>query len=112
MSDTIKWPFGKAKIEAPVYAATVALTISNAFTIIQLALTGACTLDLTVSAELDPGAIVVIRAGSDGTARDLTLGAGINGPVITGTISKIKSQAFFLDSDGVFKPMGAFAQVD
>lgn len=110
--DILKWPFGAANVQSPADAANIAVTVANNFTIVKLALAGNRTLDLTVDAQVDVGAILIVRSTSDGTARDLTLGTAIDGPLLTGTISKTKSQAFFLDTDRIFKPMGAFAQVD
>lgn len=108
----MKWPYGKADVQSPADAANIAVTVKNQFTIVKLALAGDRQLDITVDSQVTPGAILVVQAASDGTARALTLGSAIDGPVIAGTISKNKSQAFFLDDDGVFKPMGAVAQVN
>jgi hypothetical protein len=110
--ENIKYPFGKADVQKPAFANPIAITVKNALTIVQVALTGATTLNVTVDAECPVGAELSLRLTSDATARDTTLGTGIDGPIITGTISKTKSQSFFLDDDGVFKPKGAFAQVD
>ncbi len=113
MPDLIKAPFGAASVQTPAYAATIAVTITNQLTVIKPAvLTGALLLNLTVDPQVTVGAELILELTSDGTARDTTLGTLIDGPVITGTISKTKSQAFYLASDGVFKPKGAFAQVD
>ncbi len=113
MPDIMKSPFGAADLQAPAYAATIAATIKNQFTIIKPAtLTGALNLDLTVDSQVSPGALLQLILTSDGTARNTTLGTAIDGPVIAGVISKTMSQLFVLDSDGVFKPAGSFAQVN
>jgi hypothetical protein len=113
MGDLIKYPFGAADQQAPAYAANIAATIKNQMTIIKPGtLTGALTLDLTIDSQVSVGARLLLVLTSDGTARTTTLGTGIDGPAIVGVINKTMSQEFCLDGDGVFKPVGSFAQVN
>ena len=89
---TIKWPFGPADIQAPAaHAAAPAITITNGKTFLTLpTMTGAVTLNLTIDADLEAGAELIVQAKSDGTARDITPGTGMTGPVVAGVISKTK----------------------
>lgn len=116
MADKIMWPAGKADVQSPAYAAAIAVDITNRKTLLKLALTGNATLNLTIDAEISrassAGAQLQIEVTSDGTARTLTLGAGIDGPNIVGVISKTFSQGFELSNNGVFKPVGVAVQVD
>lgn len=109
----VKWPFGPATVIAPAaHAATVAATIDNAKTFITLpTMTGAVTLDLTVDADLEAGAELILRALSDGTARDITPGTGMTGPVVAGVISKTKVTRYVYDGSK-FVNTGLALQID
>ena len=50
-------------------------------------------------------------AGSDGTARDLTMGTGLTGPVVAGVISKKKCAHYKYDGT-TFKMVALAAQID
>lgn len=91
---SIKYPFGPADVQAPEYAGTLALTITNQKTIVDVDLTGACTVNLTIDDEVIAGAELLIVASSDGTARTLTPGTGFTGVAVAGVISKTKSMKF------------------
>lgn len=87
--EKIRFPFGKADQVAVTGAASMTTEISNTLTHITIStLAQDSTLNLTAVADLPVGARVLIRAGSDGTARALTPGTGMEGPVVAGTISK------------------------
>lgn len=80
------------------YAATIAATIVATNTEIDIAeLTGAATLNLTLHSQLELGNILVVKAKSDTTARDITLGTGFLGTKIAGVISKTKVATFWFD---------------
>lgn len=65
--------------QATAYAATIAATVSQFDTFIQPAqLTGALTLNLTISAQVTPGAKLHLKLAADGSARTVTLGTGFN----------------------------------
>jgi hypothetical protein len=111
--DKLSYPLGAADQQAPAYAAVLAVTITNQLTILKvLAMSGAMTINVTVDPQVRPGAELQLILQSDATARTTTLGTAIDGPNIVGVISKTMSQSFTLDTDGVFKPKGSFAQVD
>lgn len=83
------------------YAASIALLVNDSVNVFSLALTGACTV--TVSADskaVVPGARIILKASSDGTARDVTFGTGITAPVLAGVISKTKVQELVYDGTG------------
>jgi hypothetical protein len=114
--DKIMWPAGKPDVKSPAYAAAIDVTIENRKTILKLALTGAATLNLTIDPEIlrssSAGAVLQIEATADGTNRALTLGTGIEAPVITVVANKTHTQGFELSDDGVFKPVGASVQIN
>lgn len=116
MPDKIMWPAGKPDVKSPAYAATVAVTIENRKTELNLALTGACTLDLTIDAEISrataQGGTLQLVVSADGTNRVLTYGAGIDAPALTVLANKTFTQGFELASDGVFKPVGPAVQIN
>lgn len=108
----INFPFGAASVQAPAYAATLAVNIDNASTVLDLGtLTGATTVNLTIGANVPDGATLVLRAKSDGTARTVTLGTGFLGLAITGVINKAKT-CLFVKQGAVFVQVGASAQID
>ncbi len=116
MPDKIMWPDGGPDVKAPAFAAVQAVTIENRKTLLKLALTGNCTLNLTVDPEIarsgSAGAELQIEVSSDGTARSLTFGTAMLAPVIAGAINKTFTQAFELGSDGIFRPQGAAVQIN
>ena len=91
--------FPTAEKQSIAYAATIAGKVERTTTVLDLGqLTGAATMNLTVGADVPVGALLLIKAGSDTTARDLTLGTKFGGPAtLAGTISKNKSQLFMFD---------------
>lgn len=99
--------FPTSEIKTLTPAATMPVTIKRQFTVVNMGnLTAAATLNATIEADVELGARMVIKAASDGTARDVTLGTGFNGPTFAGTISTKK--ALHLVYDGTsFVPTGA-----
>lgn len=94
----ISHPFGPADVQSLAYAATIAATITNAKTILNVAqMTGAATLNLTIDPDLQAGAELLVKCQSDGTARDLTPGTGMTGTAIAGAISKTKYASYVYD---------------
>lgn len=106
------WPFGRPDRQSPVYAATIAATITNGMTIIDPAiLTGNATLNLTINSDLRDGAILQLKVKATSNSQNVTLGTGFLGAAIVGVAGKTQAQAFVL-IDGVFIPMGAPTQID
>lgn len=85
----VKFPFGAADSVSKVYAATVAATIDNMLTVLTIGqLTGACTLNLTLDANLEVGAKLYVQTSADGTGRTITWGTGMSGNAVANTASK------------------------
>lgn len=91
--------FPTAEKQSLGYAAVIAALVERTTTVLDLGtLTGAATLNLTLGSDIPVGALLLVKAGSDATARDLTLGTKFGGPAtLAGTISKNKSQLFMFD---------------
>ena len=91
---------------------TIDALVERSTTIIDLGeLTAAGTLDLTIGSDVPVGAILTVKAQSDATARDLTFGTGMIGPVMAGVISKTKTALFIFDGVN-FVAMAAAVQID
>lgn len=108
---TIKHPFGAADLQQPAYAATLAVTITNNFTILDPAiLTGNMTINLTIDSEVDAGAILLCELTTTAT-EVTTFGTGFTSPTLTGVAGKTKVMAFYYDGTS-FKPSAAGYQID
>lgn len=87
-------------------AATMPVTIKRQFTVIDMGtLAAAATLNATIGSDVEAGAKVLIKALSDGTARDVTFGTGFNAPNMSGTISTKKAITMVYDGTA-FIPSG------
>ncbi|MFD0997690.1 hypothetical protein ACFQ21_00160 [Ohtaekwangia kribbensis] len=110
--EKINWPQGEADAQTLAYAATQAVTITNMMTILTFAiLTGDTTLNLTIDSQVRKGAKLVLKVPATNNADDLTLGTGIDAPVIVGVATKTKTQSFTYDGT-LFIPDGAAVQID
>lgn len=110
--EKINFPQGEADIQTLAYAATQAVTIKNMMTILVFAiLTGDTTLNLTIDAQVRKGARLLLKVPATNNADDLTLGTGIDAPVIVGVATKTKTQEFVYDGT-LFVPAGAVVQID
>ncbi len=88
-----KYPFGPADVQTSVAdAATIEVSVANQMTIVPVdTMAQDTTVNLTVDSGVEAGAILVIKAGSDGTARALVQGTGFSYTTSQGgTISKVK----------------------
>lgn len=110
---TIKWPFGPAEIQSPaVHAAAPTITITNGKTFLTLpTMTSAVALNLNIDADLEAGAELILRAKSDATARDITPGVGMTGPVLSGVIGKTKVVRYVYDGS-TFVASNVGVQID
>ena len=100
--NTLRYPFGAADVQSKAYAATIAADVDNSETVIKVAqLTGAATINLTVSAELPVGARLTVELEADGTARTVTWGTGFTGVAYQVAISK-KAAASFVFTGSTF----------
>ena len=100
------------EIQTPAFAAALAVAIKQQTVFITpVTLTGVVTVNLTIDAQVTPGAILVLKLTSDGTGRDVTPGTGFLAPVVAGVISKTKV-ATYIYNGTAYVPMGAAVQVD
>lgn len=110
--EKINWPQGEADKQDLAYATTQAVTIKNMMTILSFAiLTGDTTLNLTIDSQVRKGARLLLKVPATNNADDLTLGTGIDAPVIVGVAGKTKTQEFVYDGS-LFVPAGAIVQID
>lgn len=105
------YEIGSSTLLTPAYAAAIEVELSESRTIIDLSLTGDATLNSSADSKPSIGDEVIVKAASDGTARDVTFGTGFTGPVLAGVISKTKTQAFVYDGTS-FVAVGAPVQID
>lgn len=86
--------------QTPDYAATLAVSIKHMETFLQPAeLTGAVTINLTVDAQVTPGAKLYIKLDADGTNRVATMGTGFDAaaPAVTVTADTVKFLTYVYD---------------
>jgi hypothetical protein len=102
----IRYPFGAADVQSKAYAATIAVDIKNSETVVKVAqLTGAATINATLSAELPVGSVLTVELEADGTARTVTWGTGFTGVAYQVAISK-KAVASFKFTGTTFVSTG------
>jgi hypothetical protein len=107
----IAFPFGNADLQQPAYAATLAVTITDLFTILDPAiLTGNMTINLTLDQGIRAGAIIFAEITTTAT-EVVTFGTGFTSPTLTGVAGKTKCMMFVYDGTS-FKPMAAGYQID
>ncbi len=108
---TINHPAGAADHQQPAFAATLAATIKNDYTILEPGiLTGNMLINLTLDGELRVGAVLVWKQKATGT-ETTTFGTGITAPVVTGVAGKIHTQTFVFDGVA-FVATSAEIQID
>lgn len=96
----ISYPFGAVDSQSVAYAATVEVPVRNQKTIVDISeMSGDMTVNLDNGEELRPGAELIINTKSDATARTVTLGTGIAGTSVAGTIDKTKVFTFVYDGE-------------
>jgi len=90
--------FPVSDAQAIAYASAITIPVAQMHTVVTVAvLTGALTLNVSVDAQVTPGARLIVKLLSDTTARDTTLGTGFEGTTIAGVISKTKVAVFEYD---------------
>jgi len=109
---TINNPFGAAGTFTIAATGTTAATILNNVTYVapKTTLTGNATLNLTLSSELNAGAMLHLEVATTGT-ETFTFGTGIDAPVVTGVAGKTWCQSFWYNGT-IFLPCGAKIQID
>lgn len=107
----IRNPFGAADTLVIAATGTTTATISaDTYVSTLTTLTGNATLDLTLSSELKPGAMLHLKVKTTGI-ETFTFGTGIDAPVVTGVAGKTWTQSFWYDGV-VFLPTGVKQQID
>ncbi|HAQ21115.1 MAG TPA: hypothetical protein DCR40_18060 [Prolixibacteraceae bacterium] len=92
--------FPIAEVQVPAYAATLAVTIKQMETFLQPAtLTGAVTINVTVDAQVTPGAKLHLKLTADGTQCIATIGTGFDAaaPDLTVAISSTVFKSYTYD---------------
>lgn len=109
---TVNAPFGAEGTITIAATGTTAATINNQITSTEslTTLTGNATLDLTLSSELNAGAVLNLKVKTTAT-ETFTFGTGIDAPVVTGVAGKTWCQSFWYDGT-IFLPCGAKIQID
>ncbi len=96
----VKWPFGPADtLQALSATGAQAITIANDLTIIDgvtTIATGNRTINLTIPADLTPGARLIVKSKTTGTETTI-FGTGCIAPTITGVAGKTKVQELVYD---------------
>lgn len=96
----VKWPFGLADTSQPLSAVGAqAIVIANDLTIIDgvtTIATGARTINLTIPADLTPGARIIVKSKTTGVETTI-FGAGCIAPTIVGVAGKTKTQELVFD---------------
>lgn len=106
-----KWPYGAATNSTLTADVTYTLTVTNQLTLVNFGtLDTAMALTITPDAGLEAGALLIIKAKSDATARTITL-TGALPATMSGTISKTKVQTFVYNGSS-FIATGAIVQLD
>jgi hypothetical protein len=94
----ISYPFGAVDSQSVPYAATVEVAVRNQKTMVNIGeMSGNMTVNLDNGKELRAGAELIVKTKSDATARTVTLGTGIAGTSVAGTINKTKVLTFVYD---------------
>ena len=105
--------FPVTDVQTPASAAELDVDVKQQVTCIHLsdAMSAAMTLNLNIDDQVTPGAIIHLKAGSDGTGRNITFGTGFTSPALAGVADKTKVQSFIYDGTS-FLPLGASLQID
>lgn len=106
------WPYGDPDVQTPAYGTPLAVTINDMMTMLTPGtMTGALTINLTITDRCRKGAILIIRSTSDGTARTITHGTGFTAVPLAGTISKTNQSLYIYDGT-TFVQVGAAALIN
>lgn len=113
MANNIKSPFGTVDVLALSATGAQALTIDDESVIIDgvtTIATGNRTLNLTINAEIKPGAVIFLKNKTTGTETSIP-GTGMTGPTITGVAGKTFCVQYVYDGT-TYKAASAAVQID
>ena len=105
----VKWPFGKADVVSLTATGNQAVDIYNNLTIVDGA-TGARTLNLAISKDVEPGARLVVKTRTTAT-ESLTPGEGMAGKATAGVAGKTKVAEYVYDGEKFIQTADA-VQID
>lgn len=109
----VKWPFGKADVVSLTATGNQAVDIYNNLTIVDGAsviATGARTLNLAISKDVEPGARLVVKTRTTAT-ESLTPGEGMAGKATVGVNGKTKVAEYVYDGEKFIQTADA-VQID
>jgi hypothetical protein len=109
----VRYPFGLADTTALSATGAQAISIENDLTILDgvtTIATGNRTLNLTIGADIKPGARIVVKSKTTGTETTIA-GTGIIMPTITGAAGKTKVTELVYDGTN-FINTGTPIQID
>lgn len=95
----VRWPFGAASVEVMKATGVTEVTVVNTLTIVDgvsVSATGDRTLNVTVDADLEVGARLVVKSKTT-AAETLTPGVGMKGEEITGEAGKTAVAEYVYD---------------
>ncbi len=99
--------FPVSDVQEPDAAAILAVNVNEMKTILKPGTMGAnMTINLTIDPQVTPGAILVMKLTSDGTARSVTFGTGLEGDALAGSADTTKYVSFIYDGSK-FIPMSS-----
>jgi hypothetical protein len=111
MDREVDFPWGKADEQNLAAGANIAATITNAMTVLTIAiLTVNANLKLAINRKLPVGSQLLVKWSTTGT-ETLAFGTAIDSATVTGVAGKNRAQGFIYDGVS-FKPMGAAVQID
>jgi len=106
VKNEVLFPFTEK--QAPAYAATLAVAVKQMQTFLQPEqLTGAATVNLTIDAQVTPGATLHLKLSADGTNRAVTLGTGFAGLATVTVKASTTACVSFVYDGSAFVPMNS-----
>ncbi len=108
----IEVPFPTSEKQDITSAATVKLSINRTKTVVDFGELGAnMACAAVIGDDVPVGALLLVKAASDSSARTITFGEGFTSPTMAGTNSKTKAMAFMYDGTS-FVATAAAVQLD
>lgn len=95
MSKTYK--IGSSTAMDLAFAPAMEINPSESRTIVAISLTANATLELGSDGTPQIGDEIIVKASSDGVARDLEFTTGMKAPILNGTANRTKVVAFVFD---------------
>lgn len=109
----VKWPFGLATTTALSATGAQAVSVDNDMTIldgVSTIATGNRTINLTIPADIKPGARIFVKSKTTGTETTI-FGTGCISPTLVGVAGKTKTVELVYDGTN-FVAQGTAIQID